>query len=194
VVNLPLPRSLFHRPTAILAFAVLIVAAALGSTAASAGGHGLWTARSERVTGLPQLEAQLLAQINDLRRSHRLVPLRGSAALAAAAREQSLSMAQHGFFAHESLGGAPFWKRVETRYRKPVNGWWSVGENLVWGSPSLGARRALQLWLDSPPHRQNLLKPAWREVGIAAVHASSAPGVFEGLDVTILTADFGYRR
>jgi uncharacterized protein YkwD len=69
-----------------------------------------------------------------------------------------------------------------------------VGENLVWASPDLNAREALALWLDSPPHRQNLLRAAWREVGLGAVHSLSAPGVYGGLAATILTADFGVRH
>ena len=64
---------------------------------------------------------------------------------------------------------------------------------MVWASPSLCAAQAIDMWLKSPPHRKNLLTPAWREVGIGGVHALAAPGVYEGLDVTILTADFGVR-
>jgi len=196
VAKLPIQKNLSCRPAAVILAAVLL-AAALAATSASArerGGRNETASGSTRVTGMPLLEAQVLVQINVLRRSNGLVPLRASTALAAAARVQSLSMAQHGFFAHESFGGSPFWKRVETRYRKPPDGSWSVGENLVWRSPGLSARRALELWLESPPHRENLLRPVWREIGIAAVHASSAPGVFEGHDVTIMTADFGVRR
>jgi uncharacterized protein YkwD len=101
-------------------------------------------------------------------------------------------MAEHGFFEHSSLNGWPFWKRVEAVY--PRNGRrWSVGENLVWASPRLTARGALELWLASPPHRQTLLSPAWREIGLGAVHAF-AGGVYNGRAVTILTADFGIRR
>ena len=37
------------------------------------------------------------------------------------------------------------------------------------------------------------LTPAWREVGLGGVHMVDAPGVYAGLDVTILTADFGVR-
>jgi uncharacterized protein YkwD len=175
----------------------MLVAAAVGTNAADAGDATGWnatTSSGERVTVLPRLETRLLAQINGLRRSAGLKPLRANTALAAAAHEQSYSMAEHGFFGHESFSGAPFWKRVETKYTKPAQGSWQVGENLVWSSPELSARRALDLWLNSPPHRQNLLTAAWREVGISAVHASSAPGVYAGQDVTILTADFGVRH
>jgi uncharacterized protein YkwD len=61
---------------------------------------------------------------------------------------------------------------------------------MAWASPEMSARQVLQLWLRSPPHRKTLLAPGWRAVGIGAVHASGAPGVFEGRNVTILTADF----
>jgi uncharacterized protein YkwD len=196
VAKLPIPTTLKRRSPVVTAVAVLVVAF-LGPTAANAGDTAGWNsaaAGTEHVTVLPRLEARLLTQINDLRRGAGLAPLRLSPALAAAAHEQSLSMAEHGFFGHDSFSGAPFWKRVETRYPKPPDGAWRVGENLVWSSPQLSARRALELWLNSPPHKQNLLTAAWREVGIAAVHASSAPGVFSGQDVTILTADFGVRH
>jgi uncharacterized protein YkwD len=49
------------------------------------------------------------------------------------------------------------------------------------------------MWLNSPPHRKNLLTPGWREIGLSAVHVAAAPGVFEGRETTIVTADFGTR-
>jgi uncharacterized protein YkwD len=50
------------------------------------------------------------------------------------------------------------------------------------------------MWLASPEHRANLMNPRWREIGVAAVHEAVAPGAFKGLDVTIVTTDFGVRR
>ena len=195
MAKLPIPKDVIRWSPAVAA-AAMLVAAVFGTTTAAAGDTAGWNnaaSGTERVTVLPGLEARLLIRINDLRRAAGLAPLRASPALAAAAHEQTYSMAEHGFFGHDSFSGAPFWKRVETRYPKTADGAWRVGENLVWSSPRLSARRALELWLNSPPHRQNLLTAAWREVGIAAVHASSAPGVYAGQDVTILTADFGAR-
>jgi hypothetical protein len=37
------------------------------------------------------------------------------------------------------------------------------------------------------------MNPRWREIGVSAVHAASAPGVYHGLPVTIITTDFGAR-
>ena len=181
-------------PIVLTGAAVLVTAGvvAVSSNAATSSGSKT-SARSARLVGVPQLESQVLAGINDLRRKAGLVPLKASAPLGAAAYEQSASMAAHGFFAHTSYGGSPFWKRVAARYASG-GGSWSVGENLVFGSPQLNAQTALQLWLQSPEHRSNMLSPAWREIGLGAVHMSSAPGVYEGRAVTILTADFGVRR
>jgi len=188
--------SISRFPAVVAVVAVLVTGAPAVPSASAYGvaAHGSAISGLDRVTDLPSLERRLLGEINALRRQQGLAPLRASKGLAAAAREQSMSMAENGFFGHESPGGSPFWKRVESMYPKPAAGSWSVGENLVWRSPRLSAERALQLWLDSPPHRQNLLEPTWREIGIAAVHAKGAPGVYGGQDVTILTADFGVRR
>jgi uncharacterized protein YkwD len=166
--------------------------AAVSSSAATAGGAHESTG-SARLISLPQLENQVLVRINDLRRKAGLVPLRPSGALGVAALEQSASMAEHGFFAHASYGGSPFWQRIAAKYASRADSW-SVGENLLWRSPGLSAGTALGLWLRSPDHRENLLSPAWREIGLGAVHADSAPGIYDGLEVTILTADFGVRR
>ncbi len=45
----------------------------------------------------------------------------------------------------------------------------------------------------APPHRQNILAPEWREIGIGAVHFAAAKGAYGGHAVTIVTADFGAR-
>jgi len=182
------------RPRSLAAVALAIGALfliALQAASASAG--------APRTSGKPDgggrlyaLEPQVFAAINDLRRAQGLAPLRLSRALSLAADEHSLSMAEHGYFEHSSLDGSPFSRRVVAFYA-PGQRRWSVGENLVWASPGLSARRVLDLWLASPPHRATLLSPAWRDVGLGAVRAV-AGGVYGGRVVTILTADFGVRR
>ena len=58
----------------------------------------------------------------------------------------------------------------------------------------MNAKRALRMWLNSPAHRRILMTPHWREIGISAVYAPAAPGVYGGRPVTIVTADFGVRN
>jgi uncharacterized protein YkwD len=139
------------------------------------------------------VQAALIAQVNALRAAHGLSQLRVSSRLTSAAVTHSTEMARLGYFSHSSANGASFSQRIAFFY--PSRGYrrWTVGENLVWGSPSLGATRALKLWLGSPPHRANLLNPSWRELGLSAVHSTSAPGAYRGAPATIITADFGAR-
>jgi uncharacterized protein YkwD len=139
-------------------------------------------------------ESQVIAAINDVRRRNGLAALRISGQLNAAAQLHSTAMAKRGFFAHESADGTAFWRRIERFYPQGRHRYWSVGENLAWASPGMSSADALEMWMHSPPHRENLLKAQWRDVGIAAVRVAAGPGVYGGQPATILTADFGIRR
>jgi uncharacterized protein YkwD len=180
------------RPLALLAALVVLAACSVVAVQTAAARAPQASGRTHAVGRLKTLEPQVFAAINEFRRQHGLAPLRLSRALTIVAASHSLSMAEHGYFEHTSFDGSPFWKRVATVYPRKGRRW-SVGENLVWAAPGLSARRALALWLASPSHRETLLSPAWREVGLGAVRAF-AGGVFQGRMVTILTADFGVRR
>jgi uncharacterized protein YkwD len=140
-----------------------------------------------------QLESGVLVELNAIRRSHGLVPVRLSGPLTAAADAHSHSMGMFGYFQHESRDGSVFWKRVKRFYGSGGYGTWSVGENLLWSSGGLDASRALKLWMESPAHRANILSARWREIGLSAVTVTGAPGVFGGRDVVIITSDFGVR-
>jgi uncharacterized protein YkwD len=148
---------------------------------------------TRQISEMPELQAQVLHAINDLRQERGLSGLRLNSGLSTTALAHSVSMAQHGFFSHEEWNGSSFGQRIKRKYRPLPNSTWAVGENLVWASPSLSADQTIEMWLASSPHRKNLLSPTWREVGVGAVRASAAPGVYGGLDVTIVTADFGVR-
>jgi uncharacterized protein YkwD len=153
------------------------------------------TARTtQRNAKLSALEAGVLTDINSFRQQHGLMPLRISRSLSAAARQHSVEMAARGYFSHSSANGTSFDKRIARYYPVGHSRFWSVGENLLWSSPGIDASGALQMWENSPPHRENLLTTRWREIGISAVHVASAPGTFGGRPVTIVTTDFGVRR
>ena len=99
--------------------------------------------------------------------------------------------------------GPAFTRMIEnpTRWSQRVRGFygsrgyrtWRAGENLLWASPEIDADRAVQMWLDSPAHRRILLTREWREIGLSAVHIAPGRRVYAGMDVTIVTADFGAR-
>lgn len=140
------------------------------------------------------LSSQILRELNRVRAQHGLQPLALSAQLNSAASNHSRSMANDGYFTHESSNGTAFWQRIRHYYGASGFHYWAVGENLVWASPDLTAKMAVQMWMNSPPHRANLLSARWHQIGLSAVHSSNAPGTFKDRAVTIVTADFGVRR
>ena len=140
------------------------------------------------------LEQGVLSSINALRRQHGLAPLRFSTRLSAAARAHTKDMATRGYFSHTSANGSSFDRRIARFYPMGKSRYWSVGENLLWSSPDTSPQQAVDLWLNSPEHKKNMLTARWREIGLAAVHVTAAPGSYGGREVTIVTTDFGVRR
>jgi uncharacterized protein YkwD len=151
------------------------------------------SAGSAHATRQRALESQLVQQINAVRRAHGLKPLAVSTGLSAAATAHTQEMGADGYFAHTSYDSTPFWKRIQ-RWYPSRGGTWSVGENLLYDSGVLTAQTGVRLWMNSPPHRENLLSPTWREIGVSAIYFDAAPGEYGGGPVTIVTADFGARR
>jgi uncharacterized protein YkwD len=151
-------------------------------------------AEAPRVSSEDRLESAVLDELNLVRLEHGLKQLRINRRLTAAADHHSREMVQSGYFGHESADGSHFAQRIKAFYRpRTARRPWTVGENLIWQARRLTARAAVVSWLASPGHRENLLKPAFREVGISAVRALAAPGVFGKQHVIVLTVDFGAR-
>ena len=169
------------------------VAAAIALVVAGSSSAGT-SASTRRAVSLSALERSVLADVNAIRRSSHLAQLAVSPGLRAAATQHSTEMARLGYFAHSSSDGSAFDKRLARYFPRGRYHYWSVGENLVFGSPDLTAAQALDLWMHSPEHRQNLLRASWRQIGISAVHVASAPGAYAGDPTTIITADFGVRK
>ena len=142
---------------------------------------------------LSAYESDIVRRINAIRASRGRRPLRVSRQLSAAAAYHTNQMGLRGFFEHESANGAEFWKRIERFYPVLPGRSWAVGENIVWGAPSLSAAGAVREWMTSPPHRDNILSRQWREIGVGGAHFESAPRTYRGGPVTIVTADFGTR-
>jgi uncharacterized protein YkwD len=178
------PRSIFR----LVMLTVAVAASAIAASAAAAAGE------AHAVVSAPALEPPTIAAINAVRREHGLRPLHVSAQLAASAAVQSKAMGEGGFFSHDSADGTKFSKRIARFYGPRGYSRWTVGENLLWASPTLTPAEAVRSWLASAPHRRILLGSTWSEIGLAAVQVRNAPGAYGGNDVTILTADFGARH
>ncbi len=69
-------------------------------------------------------------------------------------------------------------------------GWF--GEVLFAGTwKRISAREVVEAWLNSPPHRANVLRPQFRHVGVAPVLAR---GLLGGADAVVWTATFASPR
>jgi uncharacterized protein YkwD len=70
-------------------------------------------------------------------------------------------------FSHTPCGVDPRASLDRTGYRYAT-----FGENLLLGSwGGVTPRRAVSLWLQSPGHRSNILRPGFRHLGAALVRA-----------------------
>lgn len=123
--------------------------------------------RSSVVVNTATVERVAFDMLNAKRVENGLAPLAWNDHLAAAARVHSQNMAEFSFFSHKGLDGKMVSHRAD---ENGVGKWRSIGENIAYnrgyGDP---VTKAVQLWLDSPSHRQNLLDATWREsaVGVA---------------------------
>jgi uncharacterized protein YkwD len=174
---------------------IAICAAAVGLLAS-----GVPVAGAATVSERNALESRLVSRINVVRTNHGLRPIRVVARLAKAADRHARSMAAAAYFRHELFTPArdPDWtsfgRWIRWYYPGPGFTSWSAGENIAWGAPELSARMTVRRWLASPSHRANLLAPAWRHLGVSAVHVTAPVGYYGDWDeVTIVVAEFGRR-
>lgn len=126
-------------------------------------------------------------------RVHRgMAKLRINRRLSRAARRHTRDMVRRRYFDHTSPRGVDMVDRIRhTGYLKgPYR--WTIGENIAWGTGTLGSPRAIvRAWMKSAGHRHNILNPGFREMGIGVVAA--APGRSATAAGTYTTT-FGVRR
>jgi uncharacterized protein YkwD len=178
-----------------------VAAAALAAGALLALAPAPAAAATPVLTDRDTVESRVVARMNAVRRDHGLRPLRVVARLADAADRHVRSMASRSYFRHElftptrTAEWTPFGTWIRWYWPGPGYSSWGAGENLAWGAPELGAAAAVRRWLASPGHRANILNPAWRNVGVSAVHVDDPGGYYRAWDdVTIVAAEFGFRR
>lgn len=161
-------------PARIVALAVAVAVAALVPAAASASDPSV----PGTVTG------SIIARVDAIRAAHGLGPLTWDAELARAADAHSLDMARDGLFSHSSSTGASFSSRIDRFVRARI-----VGENLAWMSGVRTGRQAatvVSMWMHSPPHRANLLRPSFHRIGLSR----EPGGRLGGRRAVVVTADF----
>jgi uncharacterized protein YkwD len=131
--------------------------AALAAVASSCAG-----ATTAGGDGHSRLEA-MYCGINVVRRAYGLPVVRGNGPLNRSSLLKADAVRRCGF-THTPCGMS-FTRTFQKAGYLPAR---AFGENLAWGQGAFGSPlQTLQMWLNSPPHRKNVLATNWRDLGIA---------------------------
>lgn len=107
---------------------------------------------------------RLLARTNFYRSQFGLAPLTLNAQLTAAARKHSQDMALNDFIGHQSSDGLS----TDQRFNRDGYKYAFAGENIGWGYST--PEEVADAWFNETPpndgHRQNILNPNYKEIGI----------------------------
>jgi uncharacterized protein YkwD len=130
-----------------------------------------------------------LCLINAERTTRGIPALRLNARLSQAAVGHSSDMVTHHYFSHTTPSGRTFVDRIRRAGYLGRARSWTIGENIDWGTEHFSTPSgALYSWMHSPPHRANVLRRSFREIGIGIV--PDGPRI-HGVPVATYTTDFG---
>ena len=126
------------------------------------------TTASAPSSGASAAEAAVVDVVNEERARAGCPSVRGEAGLHDLARRHSADMAARGYFDHTDPDGRTPWDRAEAAGISGVG-----GENIAMGAPD--ARSVMDMWMDSPGHRANILNCDFTRIGVG-MHAGAGGG------------------
>lgn len=122
----------------------------------------------------------LISLTNSARTQDGLGALATNSSLSSAAYAKAQDILAEGYFAHNAPSGKTPWDFInESGYNYAY-----AGENLAIGYND--ASELFTAWMNSPTHRENILNPNYREIGIAVVS-----GTFQGTETIVAVQEFG---
>lgn len=122
----------------------------------------------------------LFTDTNMKRANAGLTALRINDSLSAAAAQKARDMFVKNYWAHFSPDGKSPWDFVTAAgYRYAI-----AGENLAKNFST--SQSVVDAWMASPTHRENIMKPQYRDIGFAIVN-----GVLNGEETTLVVQMFG---
>ncbi len=128
------------------------------------------------------LERKAFELINKQRETLSLEPLTWSDEIAKIARLHSENMANFKFFSHEGLDGLKVNDRADSF---GINKWRAISENIAYNRGYENpVEFAVERWMLSPKHRDNLLNSRWKESGVGI--AVTADGTYYFTEVFLL--------
>jgi len=124
--------------------------------------------------------AEVIRLTNAQRAANGLGPLAGNSALDAAALAKGNDMLAKGYWAHFAPDGTTPWSFfLNFGYKYAY-----AGENLARDFSDAGS--AVNAWMASPTHKENILNANYRDIGIGVVEGNLA-----GVNTTIIVQFFG---
>ncbi len=122
----------------------------------------------------------LVSMTNSARARNGLGALTSNSKLSSAAYAKAQDMLTNQYFAHTSPSGKTPWDFIKgAGYNYSY-----AGENLAIGYTD--ASELFNAWMASATHRQNILNPNFREIGIAVIS-----GTYEGAETILVAQEFG---
>jgi uncharacterized protein YkwD len=168
----------------VLAAAIATAAVTLPAVPTAAA-QGVCRHADEVPTSVAGARSATLCLLNAQRSRHGLSPLSSQGRLQRAATAYSRKMVTQHFFDHVGPDGSTLQQRIASA---GYGGWSTIGENIAWGSGRLATPATIVTeWMHSPGHRANILRPAFRQIGIGI--ATGAPLRVSGA-AAVYTTDF----
>jgi uncharacterized protein YkwD len=164
--------------TLLLAVAIAVATLAGPPTAHAAPAPDASHVRTHATPRAAGFAAKVIALVNKRRADHGCNPLRANKAITRAARKHTRKMANANSLSHQLPGEPSLGQRLTNAGYKH---WRLVGENIAYGYPT--PKSVVRGWMNSPDHRQNILKCRFRDTGVG--YATTAAGV------AFWTQDFG---
>lgn len=133
-------------------------------------------AAAESANSTFSLEKKAFELINGKRLEKGLQPLKWSDEVAKIARLHSQNMANYKFFSHTGLDGSLVNDRAD---RLGVSRWRAIGENIAFNRGYQNpVEFAVERWMLSTSHMQNLLNDRWKESGVGVAVANDGSYYF----------------
>jgi len=121
-------------------------------------------------------EQRVVELVNIERAKVGLSPLKRNSELDFAARDHTRDMVEDNYFNHDTydrINGVETWVcGAFTRIKLYYSGYTLAGENL--GAGHSTPEDVVKGWMDSPGHRDNLLKPGYKEIGVGYYYGGSS--------------------
>ncbi|WP_052696226.1 CAP domain-containing protein [Palaeococcus ferrophilus] len=134
------------------------------------------------VLDLKGIGSEIFERVNEVRESHGLPPLSWDERLTEAAQMHAEDMARRNYFSHESPEGETFRDRFAKVGYTPRSVSDGKSETIVWGGENLFlyagppeesaiVEEAIAGWMNSPGHRENILRREFALTGVGVAYA-----------------------